>query len=546
MDQSTAVTRPITVASVNITGLNLRKDFDQDKLKELGENILAKGQLAPIIVRAMNGNGLYDLIAGERRLRAARLVGIEQLNATVLHITDEQAEELMIVENMQREDLHDLDYADGFAKMQSRGYSVAQLALKVNKGETFIRDLLSLAEIPEIARKAFRAGEIQKSHCVLIGTIPDAKQREAYAKDVLTMNRQPMTVKGAKEWKAQHYMRDLSSAPFPLEDATLDPEWTYTCTKGSCPYWNGNTPENRQGKRPNICLNPPHYTELVRRQGQRMIAKAMELDRLLKVIPPSEAKNLFYPTGGLTYNCGYANVSDADVHDYRPGKSSVKASTIIKQVLVNQYLATDPKGNVVTLVKKKALETAAKTLGIQTSYSQSNTAADKAAATKKREDNAVKRAIAGAVFEQLERTAAKGFIFATTARPIGQLLGLAKHAVRNAPGAVGKFLCERLELKTPKTSWGGPDWQKALLKDLAAPRMARGRPAYLWSMLACVQVFSQLNEYTMKEWGRSKPNADDIAMCAAFGIDLKKIEARLRVEIKAKAKAAKGAKKRKA
>jgi ParB-like chromosome segregation protein Spo0J len=55
MAQSTGETRPVSVASVNITGLNLRKDFDPDKLKELGESLQAKGQLAPIIVRAMNG-----------------------------------------------------------------------------------------------------------------------------------------------------------------------------------------------------------------------------------------------------------------------------------------------------------------------------------------------------------------------------------------------------------------------------------------------------------------------------------------------------------
>jgi hypothetical protein len=458
----------------------------------------------------------------------------------VLHITDTEAEELMVIENMQREDLDDLEYADGFANMQARGYSVAELAKKVNKGETFIRDLLSLAEAPENARNAYKAGDIQKSHLVLIGTIPDAKQREQYAKDVLTMNRQPMSVKLAKEWKAAHYMIDLSRAPFPLNDSTLDPEWTYTCTKGSCPYWNGNTPESRQGKRPNICLNPPHYKRLVELNGSRKIAAIVEHDKSVKVLPPVETGKLFHGSS-LKYDSDYVDVAEGVVHDYRPGKTSTKAATVVQQANLSVFLVTDGMGKVRTLVKKNDLTKGAQSIGIQTSYTSSHnrSIADKAAAAKKREDNAVKRAIAGDVYEQLDRTAAKDFIFATTARPIGQLLAQVRYAVREASGGVQKFLCGQLGFTPAKTSWGGPDWSKPLLKDLDARRIARGRPAYLWSMLAKVQLFSQLEEYTMKEWGRSKPNEDDIGMCSAFGVDLKKTEARLRAEVKAKAKAKK-------
>jgi hypothetical protein len=81
-----------------------------------------------------------------------------------------------------------------------------------------------------------------------------------------------MSVSKAKKWKAQHYMKDLKGAPFPLDDATLDPDWGATCAKGSCEYWNGNTPEQRQGKRPNICLNPDHYAKLVRLNAARVNA----------------------------------------------------------------------------------------------------------------------------------------------------------------------------------------------------------------------------------------------------------------------------------
>jgi hypothetical protein len=174
-----------------------------------------------------------------------------------------------------RVELHDLDRADELHKrISTQGYSVEELAKKVNKGETFIRDLLRMEKVPEVASQAFRNGEISKSICVLISPIPDEKQRAQFVKELLTGGQDggPMSVRQAKEWKEQHYMKDLRGAPFPLDDATLDPEWGSTCTKGSCPHWNGNTPGQRQGKRPNICLNADHYTKLVRLNAVRVIA----------------------------------------------------------------------------------------------------------------------------------------------------------------------------------------------------------------------------------------------------------------------------------
>lgn len=170
-----------------------------------------------------------------------------------------------------RVELHDLDRADGFHKKISRhGYSVEELAKSENKGETFIRDLLHLGKLPEVARQAFRNGEISKSVCVLISSIPDEERRVEFAKEVLHKYGEPMSFRKAKKWKEQYYMKELKGAPFPLDDLSLDPEWRYTCTKGSCPDWNGNTPQQWQGKRADICLNPDHYAKLVRLNEARV------------------------------------------------------------------------------------------------------------------------------------------------------------------------------------------------------------------------------------------------------------------------------------
>lgn len=175
-----------------------------------------------------------------------------------------------------REAQHDLERAARFRKMIDDGYTVEQLSRMEKKRPTYIRDLLLLLNMPEMAKRSFLSGEISKHVGVLIGTIPDEKRRVEFFKEVLTggQHGKPMSVSQAKRLKARRYMQDLKVAPFPLDDMTLDPEWGKTCTKDSCEYWNGNTPEQRQGKRPNICLYPPHYAKLVRLNEAREFAKA--------------------------------------------------------------------------------------------------------------------------------------------------------------------------------------------------------------------------------------------------------------------------------
>jgi hypothetical protein len=170
-----------------------------------------------------------------------------------------------------REAQHDLERAARYLKMIDDGYTVEQLAQMAKKRPTYIRDLL-LLNMPEIAKRSFLSGEISKNIGVLIGTIP--KRRVEFFKEVLNgQHGKPMSVSQAKKLKARHYMKDLKGAPFPLDDMTLDPEWGFTCMKDSCEHWNGHTPEQRQGKRPNICLYPPHYAKLVRLNEARVTAK---------------------------------------------------------------------------------------------------------------------------------------------------------------------------------------------------------------------------------------------------------------------------------
>ena len=159
--------------------------------------------------------------------------------------------------------------------IKPNGYTVEGVAKETKKSKTVIRDGLRLKELSGVPLKALRDSKINKSIGALIVTIPDKKQQDKFTEEVITGGQRgrPMSVRQAKEWKQQHYVKELKGAPFSL-DQQIDPSWPYSCL--TCPHYNGNTPERRQGKRSDICLKAPHYWELVRLNEVRMSAKTKE------------------------------------------------------------------------------------------------------------------------------------------------------------------------------------------------------------------------------------------------------------------------------
>jgi len=117
-------------------GKNPRKQVDDAALGELAESIKQSGVLHPIIVRPSNGK--FELVAGWRRWKASRKAGLETIPATVRELTDEQAEEIRLVENLQREDVHPLDEAAGIQKLRKR-YDWPTVALRLGKTERYVR-----------------------------------------------------------------------------------------------------------------------------------------------------------------------------------------------------------------------------------------------------------------------------------------------------------------------------------------------------------------------------------------------------------------------
>src|SRR6266481_4376171 len=139
----------IPLEKIRESTTNPRTQFDQSKLAELAENIRQHGVLQPILVRPLpkGAADTYELVAGARRYRASKLAGRESIPATVRELTDAQALELQVIENVQRVDVHPLDEAEGYAalvELQPDTYTVESIAARVGRSPAYVSGRLRL------------------------------------------------------------------------------------------------------------------------------------------------------------------------------------------------------------------------------------------------------------------------------------------------------------------------------------------------------------------------------------------------------------------
>lgn len=145
-----------------------RQRFDQAKLEELVQTIREKGVLTPVIVRSF-GTG-YQLVSGERRWRAAKMAGLKEIPAILREVSDKEALELSLIENIQREDLTPLEEAKAYNSLMSLyGVTQEELARKLGRDRSTIANSLRLLKLPPEAQDALEKGEITPGHarCIL-------------------------------------------------------------------------------------------------------------------------------------------------------------------------------------------------------------------------------------------------------------------------------------------------------------------------------------------------------------------------------------------
>jgi ParB family transcriptional regulator, chromosome partitioning protein len=176
--------RQIPVERVEANPDQPRLAFDEATLEELAASIREHGVLQPILVRPLP-DGRYQLIAGERRLRASRIAGADTIPALVEQIDDETALEIALIENLQREDLSPLDEATMYDRMtRERGYSVRRLAQKLGKDKGYIENRLRLADAPEDVKRLVSLRKDTVSHAYELLKVEDPRKRRRLADQV--------------------------------------------------------------------------------------------------------------------------------------------------------------------------------------------------------------------------------------------------------------------------------------------------------------------------------------------------------------------------
>ncbi|HEY5090953.1 MAG TPA: ParB/RepB/Spo0J family partition protein [Polyangia bacterium] len=157
-------TRTIAVEEIHPSASQPRTRFDSARLDELASSIKTQGIIQPLIVRVRTGGG-YELIAGERRWRAAQRAGLLEVPAVVRDVAPTQAFEMALVENLQREDLNPLEEAAGYERLVSEfGYTQEQLSERVGKDRSTVANALRLLRLPAGVRALLAEGRLSMGH----------------------------------------------------------------------------------------------------------------------------------------------------------------------------------------------------------------------------------------------------------------------------------------------------------------------------------------------------------------------------------------------
>lgn len=181
-----------------------RTIFTKENLKELANSIKEQGIIEPILARLKNGK--YEIVAGERRWRAAKLVGLSVIPAIVKDFTDEQSLELSLIENLQREDLNPMDEAEGYARLSKEfDLTQEQVAKKVGKDRSTVTNMLRILSLPDKIKHSLRKQDISVGHArALLSAETSEKQLEIWRqilKDNLNVRDVEILVKGKAEAK---------------------------------------------------------------------------------------------------------------------------------------------------------------------------------------------------------------------------------------------------------------------------------------------------------------------------------------------------------
>lgn len=200
-----------------------RQDFDEEELAALSESIAMHGLVQPLTVRELP-TGYFQIIAGERRWRAARMANLKELPVVIVEADDKKTMELALIENLQRQDLNPIEEALGYRSlMDDYGLTQEEAAKRVGKSRPAVANALRLLALPLKVMERVRSGELTAGHARAIASLKTQKLQEEAAQKIAAL--------GLSVRQAELLCRNMSREPAPEKPVTLAVDYVAECEK---------------------------------------------------------------------------------------------------------------------------------------------------------------------------------------------------------------------------------------------------------------------------------------------------------------------------
>ncbi len=200
-----------------------RQDFDEEELQALSESIAEHGIIQPLTVRETAG-GYYQIIAGERRWRAARMANLTEVPAVIMEADDRKVMELALIENLQRQDLNPVEEALGYQSlMQDHGLTQEDAAQRVGKSRSAVANALRLLNLPEAILEKLREGALTPGHARAVLSIKSEKKQLEAAQKIIAL--------GLSVRQAELLCKNMTREPAPVKEVTLAVDYVAECEK---------------------------------------------------------------------------------------------------------------------------------------------------------------------------------------------------------------------------------------------------------------------------------------------------------------------------
>ena len=441
--------RDIPLHLVRISYTN-RTRFNPEALQQLAENIAEVGILQPILMRPVTPTPeapqILEVVAGERRFRAAVMAGLTVAPASIKVLTDLQAAEIQLLENIQRENPHPLEEAIGFEQlMLNHGFNADQLAAKVKQSRSYVYGRLKLCALATGVRDDFLDDKFSASVALLIARLPTPAMQVQAVEEIVKGNRhtgEPMSYRSAQHHIRYNYMLDIGNAVFPIKDARLVEKAGScdTCQKRTSNQPDADINDDDDDEAADYCTEPACYHEKTAAFQQRKRDEAAKTGQT--IIAGDEAKKIM-PNSYGSLRAGW---SDIDKTMYLPS-GSTNYRTLLQDKLPEITLLESPHaaGTFLSIARTDELEEL-----VESIIGAGKTDASRAALDKVREQKSEREA-------GIERKYRKELFEAVRVAPIGAAnlydeRGVAAQLYRNLP--------QQEEAHLRKFwNWAGPEYE---------------------------------------------------------------------------------------